>query len=111
MGDMGAGVVAKTKGVKVVDRKESRTSEATNSGGFESSVVRAARNVAKGRNEFGRTAERSVFDKQIGEAVAATSLEVGGVVDGRSGGTRSSMAFDERPRTMLVKAVDEDVGG
>ena len=54
MRDMGAVVVAKAKGVKVGDRKESRTSEATDGGGFESSVIGAARDVAKSRNKFGR---------------------------------------------------------
>ena len=42
--------------------------------------------MTKSRDEFGRTIERSVFDEQIGEAVETTSLEVGGVMDSRSGG-------------------------
>ena len=62
MGDRSAIVVAKAKGVEIVNRKESGASEATNGGGFESGVVGAARDMAKGRNEFGRTVERSVFD-------------------------------------------------
>jgi hypothetical protein len=63
LGDRSAIVVAKAKGVEIVDRKESGASKATNGGGFESGVVRAARDMAKGRNEFGRTVERSMFDK------------------------------------------------
>ncbi len=84
MGDRVTKVVSKSKGVKVVDGKESRTGKATDGGGFKGSVVGAARDVTKGRDEFGGAVLRSVFDEQISKAVEATSLEVGVVVEGRS---------------------------
>jgi hypothetical protein len=65
--------------------------------------------MGKSSDEFGGAAEEGVLQKQTGEKIKAASLETGGIwTAGAGGGTRSLMAFAERPRTRLVKAAGDD---
>ena len=85
-GDRDTEVIAKSKRLKVGDRKDSRADKAANGGCFKSGIVGAARNVTKSRNEFGGTVEWSMLDEQIREKIEATGFEIGGGLNSRGRG-------------------------
>jgi hypothetical protein len=49
-----------------------------------------------------------VLDKQVGQEVEAAGLEIGGIVDGRSGRHEKFDGMAKRPRMRLVKAAVDD---
>ena len=71
----GASMVAKADGDKNIDKEESGPS-----------VIRATRDVTEGGNKLGGTKKERVFDKQIGQKVETTGLEVGSSVNRRGRG-------------------------
>ena len=77
-------MIANAKGDEVVDEEEGRTKGNATFVRFASSVVGTAREVAEGGNQFGRTVEKGVLEKQISKEVEATSFEVRSSMDRRS---------------------------
>ncbi len=82
-GDRGAEVITETKGLEMLNRKESGADGTAKGGGFKSSVVGATGNMRKSSNEFGGTIKGRVLNEQIGEEVEAAGLEVSGGMDSR----------------------------
>jgi hypothetical protein len=68
-----------------MNREESEANSFVNIRSFEGSVERTIGDMGKGSNAFRRAIEGGVLDEQIGQEVEAAGLEIGGIVDGRSG--------------------------
>ena len=80
-----AKMVAESKRGKVGDREAGRLDGTTDEASFESSIVRAGRNVIEGGDEFGGIIVGSVFEEQVGKEIVAAGLEIRGGVDSRGG--------------------------
>jgi hypothetical protein len=68
-----------------MNREESRANSFANIRSFEGSVERTIGTVGERSDEFRRAVEGGVLDEQVGQEVEAAGLEIGGIVDGRSG--------------------------
>ena len=82
-GDRVAEAVTKTESHEVVDGEKRRTDRGANTGCFECSIVRAARDVPKGRDQLGRAVKVRVLHELVGKEIKTTRLKVGGSMNSR----------------------------
>ena len=91
-------LVAKTKGDKIVDEEEGGANGGAATASFKSGVARAARNMPKRSDQFGRTEKERVLNEQVREEIETAGFAVRSGLNRRSRGRKQTdRILGERP--------------